>query len=105
MARVTVTSFKLAKTCLAEFKLTLLLIMIFTILWKFEFLNKIGHDWQQFSFEQPPDKREESVWWHKSPLWVEDQKPHVNPHKYRCVLLSSTYITCLCTHFITIHVH
>ena len=95
MAHRIVTSFKLAKTCLAELKLTLLLIMTFTILWKFGFLNKIGHDWKQFSFEQLPDKKEESVWWKKSPLWVEDQKPHINPHKYRFVVESFTYITCL----------
>ncbi len=26
---------------------------------------------------------EKAEWWQLSPLWVEDQKPHINPHKFK----------------------
>ena len=78
------TSIKLVKKCLNEFKLMLLLILTLTVLWKFGFLNNVGRNWKQFTFEElGENKEEEWAWWKKSPLWVEDQKPHINPHKYR----------------------
>ena len=86
MMRLAVLGIKLAKQCLMEFKIGFLLITTFTVLWKFGFLSKAVHD------SSSPSKdtsvvNEESVWWKNSPLWVEDQKPHVNPHKFRYVWL------------------
>ena len=53
-------------------------------MWKLGFLHNIEHDWKQFSFDNTKDDAEEEPeFWKNSPLWAEDQKPHINPHKYR----------------------
>ena len=78
------TLIKLLKTFLLEYKLCVLLLMTLSILWRLGFLHSIENDWKQFLFEhndgisEVPEKK-----WENSPLWVEDQKPHINPHKYR----------------------
>ena len=78
------TAIKLFKRFLLEYKLSVLFIMTLSILWRLGFLHSIENDWKQFLFEhnesvtEAPEKR-----WKNSPLWVEDQKPHINPHKYR----------------------
>ena len=77
------TNLRLAKSLLKEYKLTVLLLMTLTVLWKLGFLNNIGHDWKQFSFVHTDHEIVESETWKNSPLWVEDQKPYINPHRYR----------------------
>ena len=32
--------------------------------------------------ESPEENQNVMEWWKSSPLWVEDQKPHINPHKF-----------------------
>ena len=34
------------------------------------------------SSELPEENQNVMEWWKSSPLWVEDQKPHINPHKF-----------------------
>ena len=77
-------SLKLMKKFVVEYRLTVILIVILSLLWKLGFLSNIGYDWMQFAFEETQeDPRADSVRWKNSPLWAEDQKPHINPHKFR----------------------
>ena len=75
-------SLKLMKKFVVEYRLTVILIVILSLLWKLGFLNNIGYDWMQLSFEEvQEDPRADSVRWKNSPLWAEDQKSHINPPK------------------------
>ena len=74
---------KLAKRFLTEYKLCVIIGVIVTLCWKLGVLNDFEHDWKQFLFESSKFDEQENDRWKNSPLWVEDQKPHVNPHKYR----------------------
>ena len=77
-------SLKLITKFVVEYRLSVILIAILSLLWKFGFLSNIGNDWMQFSFETAQeDRRADPVRWKNSPLWAEDQKPHINPHKFR----------------------
>ena len=77
-------SLKLITKFVVEYRLSVILIAILSLLWKFGFLSNIGNDWMQFSFETAQeDPRADPVRWKNSPLWAEDQKPHINPHKFR----------------------
>ena len=76
---------KLAKRFLTEYKIFILIVTILTLCWKLGFLDDFEYDWEQFSFEKSKLKDEPKDRWKHSPLWVEDQKPHINPHRYRFV--------------------
>ena len=85
-------SLKLIKKVVVEYRLTVILIAILSLLWKLGLLSNIGNDWMQFSFETAQeDPRADSVRWKNSPLWAEDQKPHINPHKFRYIPNIITY--------------
>ena len=76
---------KLARRFLTEYKIFVLIVTILTLCWKLGFLDDFEYDWEQFSFEKSKLKDEPKDRWKQSPLWVEDQKPHINPHRYRFV--------------------
>ena len=87
---------RVAKQVLTEYKLILLLLLTLVMLWKVGFMS-VGNDWKlnaTYLYDEKDIKQQSnnieddassasSTWWKTSPLWVEDQKPHINPHKFR----------------------
>ena len=74
---------KLAKRFLTEYKICVTIVMLLVVLWKFGFFANFENDWKQFLFETKHSEVKNNERWMNSPLWVEDQKPHINPHKFR----------------------
>jgi hypothetical protein len=62
-----------------EGKVIVVLCGIFVFYGLVKYFEGINHNINEDNIDSHDDKEE---WWKLSPLWVEDQRPQVNPHKF-----------------------